>query len=141
MLQPSRRFDEHRVADLVAERVVDDLEMVEIEHEHPDEPLAAAEAPQRLVHAVGEEGAVGEPGQRVRQRKALDGCLGVFELTDLTHQRLGFSHDAAQRIMDRLALVLELGVPRVLANRARGWVTDQLAVDAGGHSGSRRLGS
>ena len=51
------------VADRVAERVVDALEVVEVDEHHGD--LVRAARLERLAHALGEQGAVGEPGQRV----------------------------------------------------------------------------
>ena len=49
----------------MAERVVDELEVVEVDEEHADEPIGAPLAGQRVLDAVVEQRAVGELGQRV----------------------------------------------------------------------------
>ncbi len=61
---PVRDRGEEPVAGRVAERVVDDLEVVEVEEEHDRaEPLPRGD--ELLLDALGEEGAVGQPGERV----------------------------------------------------------------------------
>ena len=59
------------VAALVAEAVVDDLEAVEVEHEHGDGAAVAGGERERVVDAVDEQRAVRQPGQRVVQRAVL----------------------------------------------------------------------
>ena len=60
--QPRRHLDEQLVAGGVAEGVVDDLEVVQVEEEAGQAAGAGAEP---LGHVLGEQGAVGQPGQRV----------------------------------------------------------------------------
>ena len=60
--QPARDRDQQQVADVVAERVVDGLEAVEVQHEHADGLLPATEAPERLVEAVPQQ----RPGWEAR---------------------------------------------------------------------------
>ena len=93
--------DEQAVAGLVAERVVDDLEAVEVEEEDGDAALAPARAPQRLAEAVEEQRAVGQPGERVVQRAVGELELGALALGDVARdahhlQRLaaGAAHGA-----------------------------------------------
>ena len=60
--QPARDLDEQLVAGRVAEGVVDDLEVVQVEEEAGQ---AAGARPEPLGHVLGEQRAVGQPGQRV----------------------------------------------------------------------------
>ena len=74
--------DQDLVAAGVAERVVEDLEVVEVDEQHrerpPSRPLAALEG---LVDAVPEQDPVREPGQPVVQRLVADLVVeaGVLE--------------------------------------------------------------
>ena len=67
---PLRDRHQQAVADEVAERVVDELEAVEVEEQHGAAELAvvAARALRLELEAVEEERAVGQPGERVVQR-------------------------------------------------------------------------
>jgi hypothetical protein len=56
---------EQRVARAVAQRVVDVLEVVEIEVQHRHAAFAAARGGRRLLEAVAREPALGQAGQRV----------------------------------------------------------------------------
>ena len=67
-----RELAEQLVAALVAERVVDELEAVDVEHEHGDRAAVARGERERVVDAVDEQRAVRQPGQRVVQRAVLD---------------------------------------------------------------------
>jgi hypothetical protein len=58
------------VAGVVAERVVDHLEAVEVEQEDGRRRAAAAHARERAREAVAEQLAIRQPGQRVVQRAA-----------------------------------------------------------------------
>ena len=53
------------VAGAVAQGVVDDLEAVEVQKEHPHAGAAAASARQRQLEPVEEETAIGKAGERV----------------------------------------------------------------------------
>src|SRR5581483_8198073 len=66
-LQPAGHLDEEVVADGVAQRVVDDLEPVEVEEEHgdPARPWPAPGPGQRLAELVHEQPPVRQPRQRV----------------------------------------------------------------------------
>ena len=66
--EPLGRDDQQRVADGVAEAVVDRLEVIEIEEEHGDRRPLAGPARQRVAHAVLEQRAIGEAGQRIVER-------------------------------------------------------------------------
>ena len=75
-LAPMRRLDEHLVAGIVSERVVDALEPVEIAEQHGERAGAARQVDNRLAEAVHEQGAVGQPGERVVQRLERQRLLG-----------------------------------------------------------------
>ena len=72
------------VAGGVAERVVDRLEVVEVHEEHRDRPTVAQLAVERVLHTVGEQGAVRQPGQRVVQRLVLELLLELLPLGDVS---------------------------------------------------------
>ncbi len=69
----------------VAERVVDDLEAVEVEEQHRGAALGvvALGAADRLVEAVDEQHAVGQAGERVVQRVVLQAPLGLAAVGDV----------------------------------------------------------
>jgi hypothetical protein len=52
----------------VAERVVDDLEVVEVEEEQGDARPAAPPAGQRALDVIAEQDPVGETGERIVER-------------------------------------------------------------------------
>ena len=64
-LRSRRRLDQHHVADRMAERVVDLLEMVEVEQEGRARPCPDSTASRQ---PLAEQRAIGEPGQRVVMR-------------------------------------------------------------------------
>ena len=67
----ARRRAQQQVAVVVAERVVDLLEAVEVDHQHGELRGLARGELDRLVHAVVEEHAVGQFGDVVVQRRVL----------------------------------------------------------------------
>ena len=69
--QPRADRAQQQVAVVVAERVVDLLEAVEVDHQHGDLRGVARGELDRLVHAVVEEHAVGQFGDVVVQRRVL----------------------------------------------------------------------
>ena len=70
-LQPARDLLQQQVAHVVAERVVDLLEVVEVHQHHHRGVAVAASGAERLVDAVAEQLAVGQAGERVMQRLVL----------------------------------------------------------------------
>ena len=96
--QPLADFLDELVAGIVAERVVDLLEAVEIEHQQGDLLARAAIAGQRLGEAVLEQGAVGEAGQLVVERLMLGIGLARLELLDEVDERfVEEGHDEDRR--------------------------------------------
>ena len=85
-LQPARDRDQQPVADVVAERVVDELEAVEVEEQHRragGRARGAARGRIACVEAVEEQHAVGQPGQRVVERVVLEALLGLAAVGDV----------------------------------------------------------
>ncbi len=106
------------VALAVAEAVVDLLEVVEVEEEHGDRvPLPLREL-ERVIHAVAEEGAIGQAGERVVEGLVQQLLLEALPLGDVA----GVEHDA---VHDRVAEQVggdDLGMER-RARRAAGSAT------------------
>ena len=96
------------VALAVTKAVVDLLEVIEVEEEHGDGvPLPLREL-ERVIHAVAEEGAVGQPGERVVEGLVQQLLLEALPLGDVA----GVEHDA---VHDRVAQQVggdDLGVER-----------------------------
>ena len=67
-------------------RVVDDLEVVEIEVEQAQRPAVAAVAAQLLAEAVAERARVHDPGQRVVDREVLELGLGAADVAERRHR-------------------------------------------------------
>jgi hypothetical protein len=65
LLDPGGDRGEKLVTRGMAEAVVDDLELIEIEEEHRDGRLAAGRDRERVLEAVEEEVSVGKPGEGV----------------------------------------------------------------------------
>ena len=72
-LEPLGDLLEEHVAVVVAERVVDLLEVIEVHDHHGQAAVAALGGAQRLLDAVAEQHAVGQAGERVVQRLVLLG--------------------------------------------------------------------
>ena len=65
MLEARRRGRQQLVSDVMAEAVVDQLEVVEVEEQDRGQRPLAAQARERVLEAVDEQHPVREPGQRV----------------------------------------------------------------------------
>ena len=93
--EPQRDLGQQLVAARVPERVVDELEAVDVEHQHGDRAAVARGQRERVVHAVDEQRAVRQPGERVVQRAVPDLLLQGDDppqrvvQTRLVGQRLG----------------------------------------------------
>jgi hypothetical protein len=75
LTQSGRESEQEFVAGSVPERVVDDLETVEIEHQRRDVDPVAASAAQCVLEAVERHGAVRQPGQGIVARGVPAGGL------------------------------------------------------------------
>ena len=131
--QPAGHVDEHLVSHIVAEAVVDDLEIVEVEEQHGQRGGAAPGPNQRLLHAVGEEKSVGEPGQRVVVREVLETLLGLLPLGDVPeHEQVAdVSSSSVVQVREH-----ELEMPSFAVRTKL-----QLATGQGWAVGVRRLGA
>ena len=76
LLDPGGHGGEQLVAGGVAEAVVDELELVEVEEEHRDRGLAPAGDREGVLEPVEEEVAVGQAGERVVEGLVLGALLG-----------------------------------------------------------------
>ena len=103
-LELGRDVLEDAVARGVAHAVVDGLEVVQVDEHHADERSAANGRAQCVLHAVGEESAVGEIGHRIVECLM---CELVFEdlaLADVS----AVEDDASHRLV-----VQEVGVAKL----------------------------
>ena len=83
----SRDLDQEEVAGVVAERVVDHLEAVEVGEHHDDRRGDPARASQRVIEPVAQERAVGEAGEVVVERLVLERLLEPDPLGDVADDR------------------------------------------------------
>ena len=73
-----RELGQQLVAAAVPERVVDGLEVVEVEQQHRDHAVGAGRPAERVVDPVHHQRAVGQAGQRVVQRLVLELVLQLL---------------------------------------------------------------
>ena len=99
--QPVGHLAEQQVAGLVAERLVDRLEPVDVEVHQADLQPAAAGQRDRVPQPVGERAAVGQAGQRVGERAADQVLLGAAAVGDVD-QRQDDEHRPAVAVVDDL---------------------------------------
>ena len=83
-VESARELDEHLVAGRVAQRVIDRLEVVEVDEDHRRGALVAPSARDRLTNLLREHRAVGEAGDGIVKRLMGELCL----------ERLAFAHVA-----------------------------------------------
>ena len=119
-IQPGGDRSQELIADAVAERVVDRLEVVEIDEQRRHRRLTAARAGEHLLDAVQDQCAVGEPGQRVVRRQEGKLLLTPLELLigspTLDLETLAHPHEAeleaqlqnAQGLGERLGRDIQL---------------------------------
>ena len=101
-LQPLGDLAQQRVADRVAERVVDVLEAVEIDQEQRAALLAAGGIAQRLVERLAHQRAVGQAGQRIEAGEAADFLLRAALLGEVGADPAE-AEEAAALVEDRVA--------------------------------------
>jgi hypothetical protein len=75
------------VAGAEAERIVDQLEPVEVDQHHRERLPRAARALDRLGQPVVEQEAVGQPGQGIVVGEAAQGLLGLPPPRDVAHDQ------------------------------------------------------
>ena len=86
LAQPPRHFLQHQVAGLVAMDIVDGLEAVEVDEQHRAAAAATLGGRQQMRAMLEDQGAVGQPGQRVMQRGIAHPLLGQLALADVLHR-------------------------------------------------------
>ena len=97
--QPPGHAAQQPVAGAVAERVVDELEVVEVHEQQRDRALAPPRARDRRPHARLELRAVRQPGQRVEEREPPQLLLGPHAVGDVLARQHG--HHAALGVDQR----------------------------------------
>ena len=146
--QPLGDRDEQEVAARMAERVVDLLELVEIDEVHGAHLLRRAGG-KRVVHAAAQDGAVGQSGERVEARKVVDLGLRDLALGDVLadqhhaavlHRLDGELERASVVQVDDEGVAFGAGEANVeIVHQAFGLIgRDQPAVGADGHELLRR---
>lgn len=125
LVEAAGGLDEEFVAGLVAEAVVDRLEAVEVDEEHGGAGVAGAAAAEGLADPLGEQGAVGQVGERV--------VLGV--VLQLRLEPDPFGHVAA--VEDQAAL---MAVDRGFDIEPVARTGPEAALDPGGGLLARRGG-
>ena len=68
---------------VVAERVVDALEVIEVDEHHREQSALALRAGDAAREAVGEQEPVRQPGQRIARGELRDSRLGLLPLGDV----------------------------------------------------------
>ena len=81
-LHTAPRFDQQRVTRRMAERVVDDLELVEVEAMQREQAAAAFGSAEQMFELLLEHRAVRQPGQHVVERELCDALLALDDLAD-----------------------------------------------------------
>ena len=142
--EPAGDAAQQRVPGRVPERVVDVLEVVEIDEQHRDPSAVAPGQRQGPPEPVPEQGAVRQAGEIVVVRQVADAVLGLLALGDVVvdhdHHRRPVSLGPAQRPVGRDADLAP--VPRVVQELARPLaVAQQRGVDGGGGSGNSVVSS
>ena len=128
LLDPLGDLAQQLVADGMSERVVDDLEAVEVEEEHGELLVVAVGLGHRERQAVAEEEAVRQVGQRIVEGEVLDLLLGALPLGDVDGRAL----DDREPPVGPLDQVLALEDPdeaSVLALQAELVVRQALALE------------
>ena len=82
-LQPARHFLQQQVAVVVAQGVVDELEVVEVDEQQRAVLALACAGGAGLLHAVEQHAAVGQAGERVDEGQVADLLLGVAARGDV----------------------------------------------------------
>ena len=131
--QPFGDRPQQVVADVVAQRIVDGLEVVEIQEQDADATLFAVGGVDRLGEAVEQQGAVGQSGQRVvggQMADVVGGDLALVFLLEQIQREGDFPGQISQQVGD--IVLEEARLRRVSAQAA-----DHFAVPAQGESRRR----
>ena len=89
-LQTARRLLQELIAARMPERIVHQLELVQVDEQHAELGAAPARLHNHLREAVGKKGAVGQPGERIELRKKGEPAFALDALqTGREHARGG----------------------------------------------------
>ncbi len=102
LAQPRADGEQQFVADGVAERVVDDLEVIEVEAQHRQRFLGALGLRQHEAEVVAEQRAVGQAGEQVVVGLVVHGFLGLLALGDI----LGDAVAADEALLERAGFLV-----------------------------------
>jgi hypothetical protein len=111
VLQPGGDLAQEGVTRGMAERVVDRLEVVEVDGQHGERRSRPARPAQGMLEAVGEQGAIGQARERIVEGLMGEGSLELHLRRDVA----GVQDPALARCADRQAGHRGLGVDRVAA--------------------------
>ena len=98
--QAPRHFDQQQVADVVAARVVERLEVIQVDEEHGPVAAGAGARRERVLHAILQQTPVGQLGERVVEGEAADFLLGraaVAHVVQRTDQMRDLALDRGDR--------------------------------------------
>ena len=120
LAQRRRHGDQHLIAGMMAERVVDRLEMIEIEHQQPERSMFAYQSRALGVEAVQQTVAVHQTGERIGNRLLLQHLVHVehLRLEPVAHHR-----DFVEPRLEPLVLMrqpLQLSDQRMIAELLAG---------------------
>ncbi|MEZ5262905.1 MAG: hypothetical protein R2755_14305 [Acidimicrobiales bacterium] len=138
--QPVGQLHQQAVAGGVAQAVVDHLEVVEVDEQHHRIGPAPAVDLQRVLHPVGQQHAVGEPGQRIVERLPDELALqrlALAHVADVQHQagHVGIGQEVGGGDLHVEPVVVVVAQPAVDAGRRPGRPfghVAQLGLDVGG---------
>ena len=128
---------EQLVADVVAQRVVDVLEVIEVEQVQAHDVLVTSGMRRALAQAVEEQRAVGQVGQAVVLSEVLDALLGLLARRDVGRDAAD-RDDLAARIAHR-ELDREQGVLAVVEAHFFLLLDDLAGLDDGAVLGDARI--
>ena len=99
--QPVRHFEQEQIAGLMAERIVDDLEAVEIDEQHRETVIVALRCVDRLAQQPVEGLAVRQVGQAVMRGEVFDPLVGLVLLVgaiEILHREGDVVGEALQQL-------------------------------------------
>ena len=103
--QPPRESDEHRVADGVAQRVVDLLEVVDVQIQQRDRHRTPLPPRNGQLQAFLELEAVGQACQRIEARQFVEFVFGDLEVGDVEHHRIKTDDFAVRRTIRHIRVL------------------------------------
>ena len=83
-LQTVSHLDQQGVARLVAQAVVDHLEVVQVEKQHRDQVLPTVGVRHGALESIAKEGSIGQPRQRIVERLVLERRFGLLAAANVS---------------------------------------------------------